>query len=510
MRLAERFPEVFATVGFHPQEAGLLADEGMAGIEELTAHPRVVAVGETGFDFYHDNWPHDVQEDVFVRHIDLARRAGLPVVIHTRDAADHTLDPCWPSTPPGLTVILHCFSLPQRLDEVVERGYYVSFAGNVTYKNALDLQAAARRVPAHLLLLETDAPWLTPVPLRGRPNRPALVAKVYEFVAGLRGVAVEELAAQIEANVRRAFPRLAEQLGERPVSSDQAPARTRGSGLRQVSLARLKEFGITPKRDLGQNFLIDDNILGVILGQLECAPDDVVLEVGAGLGVLTSALAGVAGHVHAFEVDRSLEAPLAATLRGRRPQGQPPLPGHPQGPARGLGPASHPVREQSALLGGRSVRHRVSAAAAERAPLLRHGAAGGGGAHGRRSREQDLRGALGVGAALRPDRARAPAVAVDLLSAAARGFEPGGARPSSGGAAPVVRPGAAAGRHPGGLRPAPQDSGQRSERGLGLPREQVLGLVTALSVFPPDVRAERLAPGQFVALAELTFGERKE
>ena len=213
VRLAEQHPQVFAAVGFHPQEAGHLGDEGMAGIEELTAHPRVVAVGETGFDFYHDKWPHDVQEAAFLSHVDLARRAGLPVVIHTRDAADLTLD-LLAAHAAGLTVILHCFSLPQRLDEVVERGYYISFAGNVTYKTALDLQAAAGAVPAHLLLLETDAPWLTPVPLRGRPNRPALVAKVYEFVAGLRGVAVAEMAVQIEANVSAAFPRIGEQLGD--------------------------------------------------------------------------------------------------------------------------------------------------------------------------------------------------------------------------------------------------------------------------------------------------------
>ena len=173
--MAERFPQVFGTVGFHPQEAGILTDAGRAGLEALVRHPRVVGVGETGFDFYHDNWPHDVQEDAFVY----------------------------------LTVILHCFSLPNRLDEVVGRGYYISFAGNVTYKNAADLQAAAAAAPAGSLLLETDAPWLTPMPLRGRPNRPALVAAVYEFVADLRGVEVESLALQVEENVLRAFPRIA-------------------------------------------------------------------------------------------------------------------------------------------------------------------------------------------------------------------------------------------------------------------------------------------------------------
>jgi TatD DNase family protein len=208
LALAGRFPEVFATVGFHPQEAGLLDDEGRTGLELLSMAVRAVAVGETGFDFYHDGWPHDVQEEVFVYHIDLARRSGLPVVVHTTDAAERTLA-VLKREAGDLTVILHCFSLPDRLEEIVERGYYVSLAGNVTYQNAPALQAAARAVPAELLLLETDAPWLAPAPLRGRPNSPALVAKIYEFVAGLREQAVDDLAAQVEANVLRAFPRIA-------------------------------------------------------------------------------------------------------------------------------------------------------------------------------------------------------------------------------------------------------------------------------------------------------------
>jgi TatD DNase family protein len=206
--LAESFEQVFATVGFHPQESGLLGDDGRAGLEELVVHPRVVGVGETGFDFHRDYWPHDVQEDVFLYHLDLARRAGLPVVVHTRDAADRTLRVLGRHAG-DVTVVLHCFSLPDRLDELVERRCYISFAGNVTYKNAPALQAAARAVPADLLLLETDAPWLTPAPFRGRPNRPALVAKVYEFIAELRGATAAELEAQVETNVFRAFPRIA-------------------------------------------------------------------------------------------------------------------------------------------------------------------------------------------------------------------------------------------------------------------------------------------------------------
>ena len=174
----------------------------------MARDPRVVGVGETGFDFFHDKWPHDVQEDAFLYHLDLARRMDLPVVIHTRDAAERTLA-VLAEHAAGLTVILHCFSLPDRLDEIAGRGYYISFAGNVTYKNAPALQMAAAAAPAERLLLETDAPWLTPVPLRGRPNRPSLVVAVYEFVAGLRGVEGEALAAQVEKNVLRAFPRIA-------------------------------------------------------------------------------------------------------------------------------------------------------------------------------------------------------------------------------------------------------------------------------------------------------------
>ncbi len=208
VELAERFCEVVAVVGYHPQEAASLSEQGFAEIEGWTVHPRVVAVGETGFDYYHDTCPHEVQRQVFIRHLDLARRAALPVVVHTRDAAEDTVA-VLDEHAQGLTVILHCFSLPERLSELVARGYYLSFAGNVTYDKAVDLHAAAKATPVEQLLLETDAPWLTPAPLRGRPNRPGLVAKTYEFVAALRAASIDELAVQVEANALRAFPRLA-------------------------------------------------------------------------------------------------------------------------------------------------------------------------------------------------------------------------------------------------------------------------------------------------------------
>lgn len=215
VELAERFHEVVAVVGCHPNDAATLDAGGLAEIERWTTHQRVVAVGETGLDYYRDRCPRGIQRDAFVRQLDLAQRAGLPVVIHTREAAEETLA-ALEEHAQGLTVILHCFSLPERLAEVVSRGYYLGFAGNVTYDKALELQTAARTVPADRLLLETDAPWLAPVPLRGKPNRPGLVASTYEFVAGLRGVPVEELAAQVEQNAWRAFPRLTAALGGRP------------------------------------------------------------------------------------------------------------------------------------------------------------------------------------------------------------------------------------------------------------------------------------------------------
>lgn len=205
--LAGRFPSVFATVGIHPHDAADVTEESWDLLDELVADPRVVGVGETGLDFYRDLSPRDAQETVFLRHIDLARRSGLPLVIHTREAEDRTLE-MLAAHARDLTVVLHCFSMPRRLNEVVARGYYTSFAGNVTYKNALPLQEAAARVPAGHLLVETDAPYLTPEPLRGRPNAPDRVVHTYRFLAELRGMEVEALAGLVAENACRAFPGL--------------------------------------------------------------------------------------------------------------------------------------------------------------------------------------------------------------------------------------------------------------------------------------------------------------
>jgi TatD DNase family protein len=202
---ADEFDEVYAIVGRHPNEAtGFDPDRDLEPIERAAAHERVRAIGETGLDYYRDYAPREDQQRAFESHIDLAARTGLPLVIHTRAAEDDTLATLGDRAG-GVTVIMHCFSMPAHLDECVERGYMCSFAGNVTYPKATDLQDAARRVPDELLLVETDSPYLSPQPVRGKPNEPANVAKTAKFVAELRGVSYEQLEATVEANAARVF-----------------------------------------------------------------------------------------------------------------------------------------------------------------------------------------------------------------------------------------------------------------------------------------------------------------
>jgi TatD DNase family protein len=195
---------VSAIVGRHPNAAGGWRDSDIEEIERAAAQPGVVAVGETGLDYFRDRAPRDDQQRAFVAQLELARRVQLPIVIHTRAAEDDTFATLAEHAA-GLTVILHCFSAPDRVEEAVERGYYCSFAGNVTYKTAADLQQAAREVPDELLLVETDAPYLTPVPRRGEPNEPANVTHTAELVAELRGVEYSQLEEIVERNAARVF-----------------------------------------------------------------------------------------------------------------------------------------------------------------------------------------------------------------------------------------------------------------------------------------------------------------
>jgi TatD DNase family protein len=204
VELAATEPGVYATVGLHPHEAHLLDDAFLAELEALAAQPRVVAVGECGLDFYRDLSPRDAQRRAFSAQIDLARRTGLPLVVHVRDAGAEAMVQL-ASEAGDLTVVMHCYSLPEYVDQCNERGYYASFAGNVTYKNAAGLREAAKRVRDDRLLVETDAPFLAPVPNRGNSNVPAWVAHTAALLAEVRGVAAVELAEVTTANARRVF-----------------------------------------------------------------------------------------------------------------------------------------------------------------------------------------------------------------------------------------------------------------------------------------------------------------
>jgi TatD DNase family protein len=203
--LAEEHPDqVSATVGVHPHDADAFTAADEAWLAELAAHPRVVAVGECGLDHYREHASPAAQRRAFSAQIGIAREVGKPLVIHTREAAQETLD-MLAAEAGDHPVILHCFSLPERLAEVAERGYLLSFAGQVTFPRALELQAAARDAPDELVMVETDSPYLTPVPRRGRPNRPANVAHTLRFVAALRRVAEGDLDALTTRNAARVF-----------------------------------------------------------------------------------------------------------------------------------------------------------------------------------------------------------------------------------------------------------------------------------------------------------------
>jgi TatD DNase family protein len=198
-------PEVAAIVGRHPHEVADFDEAGLEEIELAAAEPSARAIGETGLDYYRDHAPREDQRRAFAGQLELASRLGLPAVVHTRAAEDDTFALLREHGPRLPAVILHCFSAPGRIAECVERGYLCSFAGNVTYPKATDLQAAARELPAELLLVETDSPYLAPQPRRGRPNEPANVVHTARHLAGLRGVSYEELERTVEANAERVF-----------------------------------------------------------------------------------------------------------------------------------------------------------------------------------------------------------------------------------------------------------------------------------------------------------------
>jgi TatD DNase family protein len=207
---AERHEAVFAAVGRHPNEATGFDDDAAVEISRLGAHPKVRAIGETGLDFYRESAPAADQRRAFAAQIEIARELDLPIVIHARDpdggseAIDEifaTLD----ARAAGRPVVLHCFSAPQRVADAAERGWHCSFAGNVTYPSAEALREAAGAVPEERLLVETDAPYLSPQEMRGKRNQPANVVATARLVAEVRGVSYEDLERTVEANARALF-----------------------------------------------------------------------------------------------------------------------------------------------------------------------------------------------------------------------------------------------------------------------------------------------------------------
>jgi TatD DNase family protein len=202
LELADRHEGVFAILGIHPHEAGTATDDELAALRDLHAHPKAVAVGETGLDWFRDYAPRDDQRRLFAAELELAAELGKPVVIHTRAADDDTL-----ADLAGFegAVVLHCFSSPHLLPTALERGWYVSFAGNATFPKAVELRLAATEVPAERILAETDSPYLAPQPVRGKRNEPANVAYTVAALAQSRREEPAELAAQIERNAAACF-----------------------------------------------------------------------------------------------------------------------------------------------------------------------------------------------------------------------------------------------------------------------------------------------------------------
>jgi TatD DNase family protein len=202
LAIARRNDGVFAALGIHPHQAGEPDADRLDELRELLSDPRAVAVGETGLDHYRDYAPRERQLDLFERQLTLAADLHKPVVVHTREASDETAAALAGF---GGTVVLHCFSSPELLPVALERGYYVSFAGNVTYPKADELREVARAVPGDRLLAETDSPYLSPQPRRGRPNEPANVVHTVAVLAETRGEPEDQLARQLDANATAVF-----------------------------------------------------------------------------------------------------------------------------------------------------------------------------------------------------------------------------------------------------------------------------------------------------------------
>jgi TatD DNase family protein len=204
--LADSHENVYATVGMHPHDAKDVGPEELKSLRELSVHPKVIALGETGLDYYYSHSPHDVQRRVFAEFIHLARQTGLPLVVHEREAAKDAAELLRAEASGNLRGVIHCFTGNYETACVyLDLGFYLSFTGIITFKNAEALRDVVRQVPLDKLFVETDSPYLTPVPHRGKRNEPAYVRLVAEALAMIKGVSLDEVAQITSGNVRHLF-----------------------------------------------------------------------------------------------------------------------------------------------------------------------------------------------------------------------------------------------------------------------------------------------------------------
>ena len=200
--LVQKYPFMYAAVGIHPDEVGSLNEERFQQMKELCKQEKVVAVGEIGLDYYWDNESHDLQKEWFVRQLDLARELNLPVLIHSREAAADTME-IMKQHGQGLKGVIHCFSYSKEMAaEYVKMGFYIGVGGVVTFKNARKLKETVQEIPLTSIVLETDCPYLAPVPYRGKRNNSAYIKYIAEGIAGIKGVSYEEVVEQTEKNAR--------------------------------------------------------------------------------------------------------------------------------------------------------------------------------------------------------------------------------------------------------------------------------------------------------------------
>ena len=204
--LADSFANIYATVGMHPHDAKDVGSDELQTLKDLTRHPKVIAVGETGLDYYYDHSPRDIQRRAFAQFIHMAREAELPVVVHERDAASDAAELLRSEGERKLCGVIHCFTGNYEAARAyLDLGFYISFTGIITFKNAHALRDVVRRVPLERMLVETDSPYLTPVPHRGKRNEPAYVRLVAATVADIKGVTLEQVARVTTQNTRQLF-----------------------------------------------------------------------------------------------------------------------------------------------------------------------------------------------------------------------------------------------------------------------------------------------------------------